>query len=114
VLNGFWSAGKIQFGPIQTRIHYGSADYCHVVCSDYRRGFALVVGFIDHLYTRLGATDNYNVSADLHTLPMTTAPAKFFPAYSVFTSRSLATASNSGVSSASPAQVLFERQLSSN
>jgi hypothetical protein len=40
-------------------------------------------------------TRNYkhlNVIANLHTLQITTAPAKPFPAYCVFTSRSLATA----------------------
>jgi hypothetical protein len=31
--------------------------YCHVVWSNYRGGFGLDIGFIDHLYTRLG---NYN------------------------------------------------------
>jgi hypothetical protein len=29
-------------------------------------------GFIDHLYTRLGTTNNYSAVADLHTLQITT------------------------------------------
>jgi hypothetical protein len=40
---------------------------------------------------------------------ITTAPAKPFPACCVFTSRSLATASISGNTSASRAQVLFSQ-----
>jgi hypothetical protein len=44
--------------------------------------------------------------AILHTSPITTPPAKTFSACCVFTSRSLATASNSGDSSASLVQVL--------
>jgi hypothetical protein len=65
-----------------------------------------VNGFIYHLFTRLGATSNYNAIADLHTLQIPTATAKPFPACCVFTSRSLVTASNSGDYSASRAQVL--------
>jgi hypothetical protein len=44
---------------------------------------------------------------NLHNSQVTTAPAKLFPACRVFTSPSLATASKSGDSSASRAQVLF-------
>jgi hypothetical protein len=51
-------------------------------------------------------TLNYSANADLHNSQITTAPAEPFPACYVFTSRSLATASNSGDSSASRAQVL--------
>jgi hypothetical protein len=64
---------------------------------------------IDHLYTRLGTTSNYSAIAYLHTLQITPATAKPFPACCVFISRSLATASNSGDSSASRAQVLSSR-----
>jgi hypothetical protein len=60
--------------------------------------------FIDHLYTPLGTTSTYYAIADSHTLKITTAPAKHFPACCVFTSHSLATASNSGDSSASRGQ----------
>jgi hypothetical protein len=66
-----------------------------------RRGFELDIGFIDHLYTRLGTTRNYSVTANLYNSQITTAPAKHFPACYVFTSRSLVTASNSGDSSVS-------------
>jgi hypothetical protein len=45
---------------------------------------------------------------------ITTASAKSFPASCVFTSRSLATASNSGDFSASRAEILSERRLPSN
>jgi hypothetical protein len=55
---------------------------------------------------RFGTTSNYSTAANLHNSKITTAPAKFFPACCVFTSRSLATDSNSRDSSASRAQVL--------
>jgi hypothetical protein len=61
---------------------------------DYRRGFGLDIGFIDHLYTQLGTTSIYSAIATLHTLQITTTHAKSFPACYVFTSRSLVTASN--------------------
>jgi hypothetical protein len=61
--------------------------------------------FIDHLYTRLGTTSTYNAIADLITLQITTAHAKPFAACFAFTSRFLATVSNSGDSSASPTQI---------
>jgi hypothetical protein len=69
-------------------------------------GFGLVNGFIDLLYTRLVSTSNYSDTANRHNSQITTAPAKPFPACCVFTSQSLATASNSGDSLASRAQVL--------
>jgi hypothetical protein len=52
-----------------------------------------VTRFIDHLYTRLGNISTYSATADLHNTPITTAPAKPFPACCVFTNRSLTTAS---------------------
>jgi hypothetical protein len=54
-------------------------------------------------HTWLGTTSNYSATAYLHTLQIMTTPAKPFPACSVFTSLTLATAYNSGVSSASRA-----------
>jgi hypothetical protein len=48
----------------------------------------------------------YSTTANLHNSQITTAPAKPFPARYIFTSRSVATASNSGVFSASRAQDL--------
>jgi hypothetical protein len=62
--------------------------------------------FIDHLYTPVGITSNYSAIANLHTLQITIAPAKSFYSLSVFISSSLATASNSGDTSASRAQIL--------
>jgi hypothetical protein len=46
--------------------------------SDYRRGFGLEIGFIDHINTRLVTTINYSTIAYLHTLQITTAHAKSF------------------------------------
>jgi hypothetical protein len=60
--------------------------------------------FTDH--TRLGTTNNYRTAVNLNNSQITTAPAKHFPACYVFSSRSLATASNSGGSSISRIQVL--------
>jgi hypothetical protein len=59
------------------------------------------------LLTPLGTTSYYSATADLHTSQFTTAPAKPFPACCVLTCRSLVTASNSGGSSASRAQILL-------
>jgi hypothetical protein len=65
----------------------------------------LVNGFIDHLYTRLRTAINCSVTANLHNSQITTAHAKLFPTCCIFTSCSLAAASNSGDSSVSRAQV---------
>jgi hypothetical protein len=35
---------------------------------DYRRGFGLDIGFIDHINTKLVITLNYKDIANLHTL----------------------------------------------
>jgi hypothetical protein len=43
-------------------------NYCRVYECGYRRGFGLVIGFADHLYTCLGTTSNYSAIADFHTL----------------------------------------------
>jgi hypothetical protein len=51
-------------------------------------------------------TSNYVATSNLHISQFTTGPAKNFPTCCVFNSRSLATASNSGDSSGSSAQVL--------
>jgi hypothetical protein len=80
-------------------------SYCHVY-EWLQTGFGLEDGFTDHLYIRLGNTSNYRATANLQNSQITTAPAKLYPACSVFISRSLETASNNGDSSASRAQVL--------
>jgi hypothetical protein len=53
-------------------------------------------GFIDHFYA-----PNYSATSNLHNSQATTAHAKPSPAFYFFTSRFLATAPNSGDSSAS-------------
>jgi hypothetical protein len=94
----------------ETVLHgYGRHHFLTIlsrICGDSRPVFGLANGFIDHLYTQLGTTSNYSATANLHTLQITTAIAKPFPACCIFTSRSLTTASNSGDSSASRSQVL--------
>jgi hypothetical protein len=57
-------------------------------------GFGSVTRFIDHLYTQWATTSNYSITANLHILQITTASAKRFPACYVFTSHSLAVASD--------------------
>jgi hypothetical protein len=69
--------------------------------SDYRRDFGLDIEFIDHFNTQLVITLNYSAIANVHTLQITRAHAKPFPARSVFTSSCLVRASNNGYSSAS-------------
>jgi hypothetical protein len=69
---------------------------------------------IDHLYTWLRTTSNYRATANFHSSQITTAPAKPFPAFCVFTSRPLLTASNTGDSSASSAQVLSSQPTIQN
>jgi hypothetical protein len=70
------------------------------VC-DYRRGFELDIEFIDHLYVQIGTASSDSPITNLHILQITIAHAKSFPACLVFTNRSLVTASNRVVSSAS-------------
>jgi hypothetical protein len=87
---------------------------CHILWSDYRWGFGLDIGFIDHLYTRVGTANNYSTITNLHNSQITTAPTKSFPACCVFISHSLLTVPMSGDSSASHAQVLSKWQLPFN
>jgi hypothetical protein len=60
------------------------------------RGKSWILDFFKYLYTLPKTTSNYSAMANLHNSQFTTAHAKSFPACCVFTSRSLATASNSG------------------
>jgi hypothetical protein len=62
-----------------------------------------VNGFIDHLYTRLGTTSNYSATANLHKSPQ--HPLSLFQPAVPSPAVPLATASNSGDSSASVVQV---------
>jgi hypothetical protein len=66
----------------------------------------LVNGFINHFNISLENTSNYSATSNIHNSQIITVPAKLFPACLVLTSFSLATASNSGDSSAPCAQVL--------
>jgi hypothetical protein len=75
------------------------------------------IGWLDLLHfihSWLLTKSNYSATANLHTSPSTRVPAKPFPASCVLTSRFLATASNSGDSSASHAQVLPSLNLIQN
>jgi hypothetical protein len=75
---------------------------------DCRRGLDWWMDLLT-TYTRHGTTSSYSATANLNNSQITAAPAKPFPACYVFTSRSLATAANSGDSSASRAQDLFSQ-----
>jgi hypothetical protein len=44
--------------------------------SDSWHGFGLDIGFIDHL--QVVTTNNYNITTDFHTLPITPAHTKSF------------------------------------
>jgi hypothetical protein len=70
---------------------------------DCRRG----MDWILDLLTPLRAASTFSATANLHTLQITTAPAKPLSACCSLTSRSLTTASNGGISSASRVQVLL-------
>jgi hypothetical protein len=72
--------------------------------SEYRRGFGMDIGFIDHFNTQLVITFNYSTIANFHTLENHT---KSFPARSVFTNSCLVTASNMASS-------VFRTQFSPN
>jgi hypothetical protein len=75
---------------------------------DYRRGMAWITGFIDTTRTHapLGTICDYSATANLHNSQFNIAPAKPFQACCIFTSRSLATASNGGDFPASRALVV--------
>jgi hypothetical protein len=72
-----------------------------VVWSYFRRRFGLDIGFIYHLYTRLGTTNDYSATINLHKWQITTQHSKPFTDSCAFTSRSLVMSSNKGVFSAS-------------
>jgi hypothetical protein len=59
--------------------------------SDSRRSFGLNIGFIGHFNTQLVITLNYSAITNFHTLQITGANAKSFPACYVFTSNCLVT-----------------------
>jgi hypothetical protein len=72
-----------------------------IYCHDFEwlsTGSGLEIGFIDHFSIRLVSTLNYSAIADFHTLQITTAHAKSFPAWSVFTSSCLVTAPTMAIS----------------
>jgi hypothetical protein len=74
--------------------------YIHPMC-DYRQGFELDIGFIDHFNIQLVIALNYSDIVNFHNSQITIAPATRFPTCYVFPSRSLVMASKSGDCSAS-------------
>jgi hypothetical protein len=46
---------------------------------DYRRGMYWRLDVLTHLYATLGTTSNYSAIVNLHSLKITTVPAKPFP-----------------------------------
>jgi hypothetical protein len=81
---------------------------------DYRRGFGLDIGFIDHFNTQLVITFNYSAIDNFDILQFARVHARSFPARSVFTSSCLVTSPNNGYSSASRLKFLSEYRLPSN
>jgi hypothetical protein len=73
----------------------------HLIKKIQTTGFGLVTRVIGHLHIRRISASNYSAIANLHTLQITAANTKFSQACSVFSSRFLVTASNSGDTSAS-------------
>jgi hypothetical protein len=95
---------------LSTELHYVTAHKKVILIlswfmGDYRRG----MDWWMPLLAQLGNTYNYSAIADLHTFQITIASAKPFPSCCVFNNRCLATASNSGDSSAPRAQVLWSQ-----
>jgi hypothetical protein len=74
--------------------------------------FGLVNRIIYHL--QIVTTSNYSATANYHNSHIITAPAKPFTVCYVLTSCSLATASNSGHSTASRVQVFPAQRISRN
>jgi hypothetical protein len=69
--------------------------------NDSQWDIGLDIGFIGHFNIQLVITLDYSTIANFHTLQITRAHAKYFPACSVFTSNCLVTDSNTSYSSAS-------------
>jgi hypothetical protein len=90
---------ELKHGNGQTGIF--SSLYCHVVWSNYRLGFGLNIGYIDHFSTQLVITLNYSTISYFHTLQVSRAHTISLATCSVFTSSCMVTASNNGYSSAS-------------
>jgi hypothetical protein len=81
--------------------------------ADYRRGMDWWMDLLT-TYTRDLELQAITALSLMYTLKIITEPAKPFPACCVFISRSLATASNSGDSSASRDQVLSVQRIPRN
>jgi hypothetical protein len=77
--------------------------------SDCRRGFGLEIGFIGHLNIWRMATVNYSAVADLRTLQITRAHAKYLQSAVSFIRCSLVTVSNSGDSLTAPTKSSLQR-----
>jgi hypothetical protein len=75
------------------------------LAEQYRRGFGLEIGFIDHLQEV--TTNNYNTIANFHILPIITAHAKSFQ--SAFTIRFPVTDLNNSDSSNAPTKSSLHR-----
>jgi hypothetical protein len=98
----------VQLSPQKSKsIYHGWSVFVCFVLSRFRG--VTTDGSMDWILdslTPLETTSNYSATSDLHNLQFTIVLTKPFPTCRVFTSRSLAAASNSGDSSVSRAQVL--------
>jgi hypothetical protein len=88
------------FGGLRIHGRILKLKYCYAYVW-LSTGLGLDIGFIDYFNTKLVITHNYSVIANFHTLQLTRAHTKPFPALSVFISSCLVTASNNGCSSSS-------------
>jgi hypothetical protein len=107
------------FALLHVYLEYDAAlswKHCHDLGVRLYAGYELVNGFTDHLhgYKALGTTSNYSATANIYTLQITAENTTSSPACRVFDSRFIATASNSGNSSASCVQVFPVRQTFRN
>jgi hypothetical protein len=64
------NSSKASVHVYQTTRRHISVDSPVTLMNDYRRGFGLSIGFIDH--SQVVTTNNYNIIADLHSLQITT------------------------------------------
>jgi hypothetical protein len=98
---------QICFSTNLSQLKLSSVDIVTITVGVWlQTGYGLVNGCIDHVNTRFVITSSYSAIAISTLYTSLQHSLSLFPACCVLTSRSMATASNSGDYSASRAQVL--------